>query len=103
MTTLRSFLALLTACRRSRSTNIGVLREPIESFIAPQLSFHPIQRSLLCQTSANCFHRFATMAAQVLDLVLHFFLGDFDIFTRRDAIDDQFSFHVVRRAILLFP
>src|SRR5437879_6250627 len=36
-------------CRRD-GLDFGVLLEPLECFIASQLSFHPIEGSLLCQT-----------------------------------------------------
>ena len=42
--------------------NSGILREPVESFVTPQLRFHPIERTLLCQTSVNCCCGFATMS-----------------------------------------
>ncbi len=41
------------------------------------------------------------MAGRVFQLVVDFFVGDIDIFGGRDAIDDQFSFHVVGGALLL--
>ncbi len=61
----------------------GILREPVESLITPQLSFHPIEGTLLCQTSANRFRRFATMPGKVLEFLVHLLLRDVDIFGGR--------------------
>src|ERR1700731_4083551 len=33
----------------------GVLGNPVDGFVTPQLRSHHIERPLLCQTSANCF------------------------------------------------
>ena len=81
--------------------NLSILREPVESFVTPQLSFHPIERTLLCQTSANDFGGFATMAGHVFQLVIDFFVGHVDVFRGGDAVDDQFRLHVVGGAFLL--
>ena len=34
-------------------------------------------------------------------LVIHFFVGHFDVFCRRDAVDDQFRLHVILGALFL--
>src|SRR5260370_38055229 len=81
--------------------NSGFVREPVESFITPQLSFHPIEGTLLCQTSALSFGGFATMTGGVFQLVIQLFVGDVDSFLGSDAIDDQFRFHIVGSAFLL--
>src|ERR1700736_6544282 len=81
--------------------NPSILPEPVESFITPQLRFYPIERTLLCQTSANCLRRFVTMSGEMLQLVLHFFLGDIDIFCRGDAVDDELSLHVVLGTVFI--
>src|SRR5260370_16902066 len=81
--------------------NSGILREPVESFITPQLSFHPIEGILLCQTSAQSFGGFATMTGGVFQFVIQLFVGDVDSFLGSDAIDDQFRFHIVGSAFLL--
>src|ERR1700719_1246252 len=81
--------------------NSSILREPVESFITPQLRFYPIERTLLCQTSANCFRRFITMSRQMFQLVLHFFLGDIDVFRRGDAVDNQLSLYIVLGAVFI--
>src|SRR5260370_26986588 len=81
----------------------GILREPIESLITPQLSFHPIEGSLLCQTSAHRFRRFATMPGKVLEFLVNLLLRDFDIFGGRDAVHDQLRLDVIRGAFLLPP
>src|SRR5258708_16272988 len=81
----------------------GILCEPVESFVAPQLSFHPIERALLCQTSANCFRGFATVRRGVFELVSEFFVVDVDVFAGSDAIANQFCFHIIRSTPLLPP
>src|ERR1700692_239495 len=81
--------------------NPSILREPVESFITPQLRFYPIERTLLCQTSANCFGRFVTMSGQMLQLVVHFFFCDVNIFCRRDAVDDELGLYVVLGAVFI--
>src|ERR1700675_4961130 len=83
------------------SANPSILREPVESFITPQLRFYPIERTLLCQTSANCFRRFVTMSGQMLQLVLHFFFGDINIFCRGDAVNDQLGLYIVLGAVFI--
>src|SRR6202166_3867720 len=75
--------------------NPSILREPVESFITPQLRFYPIERTLLCQTSANCFRRFVTVSGQMLQLVLHSLFGDINIFRRGDAVDDELGFYII--------
>src|SRR5215467_14321028 len=90
------------SCRRC-GANLGVLCQPIESFIAPQLSFHPIQRSLLCQTSANCIRRFATMSREVFKFVGQVFVGHVNLFCRGYAVDDELRLHIILCALLLPP
>src|ERR1700730_14697837 len=90
-----TILNLLRSSGGCCCANPSILREPVESFIAPQLRFYPIERTLLCQTSTNCFRRFITMSCQMLQLVLHFFLGDINIFCRGDAVNNELSLHVV--------
>src|ERR1700738_1696490 len=75
--------------------NPSILREPVESFITPQLRFYPIERTLLCQTSANRLRRFVTMSGKMLQFVLHFFFGDINIFCGGDAVDDQLGLYIV--------
>src|ERR1700731_1888062 len=87
--------------RRADGANSGVLREPVESFVTPQLSFHPIERTLLCQTSVNCRGGLATMAGRMFEFVIDLFVGNVDVFSGGDAIHDQFGFHVVGSAFLL--
>src|SRR5258708_27721726 len=79
----------------------GILCEPVESFVAPQLSFHPIERALLCQTSANCFRGFATVRRGVFEFVIEFFVVDVDVFGGNDAVDNQFRFDIIGSALLL--
>src|SRR6266852_1684938 len=79
----------------------GILREPVESFLTPQLSFHPIEGTLLCQTSAQSFGGFATMTGGVFQLVIQLFVGDVDIFRGCDAVHNQLRFDVVSSAFLL--
>src|SRR5260370_26543291 len=81
--------------------NSGILREPVESFITPQLSFHPIEGTLLCQTSAQSFGGFATMTGGVFQVVIQLFVGAVDSVLGSDAIGDQFRFHIGGRAFLL--
>src|ERR1700736_2159071 len=90
----------LCVCR-GHGANSGILREPVESFITPQLSFHPIEGTLLCQTSANRFGGFATMRCSVLEFMSELFFGDVDVFGGSDAIDNQFRFHIIGGALLL--
>src|ERR1700736_285286 len=96
-----TILNLLRSSGGCCGANPSILREPVESFITPQLRFYPIERTLLCQTSANCFRRLVTMSSQVLQLVLHFFFGDINIFCGGDAIDDQFSLYIVLGAVFV--
>src|ERR1700720_3853165 len=56
--------------RRGDGANSGILREPVESFVTPQLSFHPIDRTLLCQTSVNGCCGFATMRSGIFQFVI---------------------------------
>src|SRR5437879_7475214 len=91
----------LCFCGCGGCANSGILREPVESFITPQLSFHPIERTLLCQTSANCLRRFATVRRGVLQLVRDLFVGYIDVFGGSDAVYDQFRFDIVCSALLL--
>src|ERR1700688_2909376 len=81
--------------------NPSILREPVESFITPQLRFYPIERALLCQTSTNCFRRFVTMSGQMLQLVFDFFFGDINIFRRGDAVDNQLSLYIVLGTVFI--
>src|ERR1700676_4085560 len=81
--------------------NSGIFGEPIESFITPQLSFHPIEGTLLCQTSANCFGGLATMRGRVFELVIELFAGYVDVFGGSDAVDNQFRFNIVGGAFFL--
>src|SRR5258705_3227074 len=93
--------ALLCFFRCGHGANSVILCEPIESFVAPQLSFHPIERTLLCQTSANSFRRFATVRRSVFEFVSEFFVVDVDVFGGSDAVDNQFCFNIIRSALLL--
>src|ERR1700676_5284348 len=79
----------------------SILREPVESFITPQLRFYPIERTLLCQTSANCFRRFVTMSGQMLQLVFDFFFGDVNIFRRGDAVHNELGLYIVLGAVFI--
>src|SRR3989441_12411718 len=90
-------------CRWGAGTNRGVLREPVESLVTPQLRFHPIQRALLCQTRAQRCCRFASMFGHVLQLALEFLLGDVDILRGSDAVHDQFGLHILRSPLPLPP
>src|ERR1700730_9467441 len=90
-----TILNLLRSSGGCCCANPSVLREPVESFITPQLRFYPIERTLLCQTSANCFGRFVTMSGQMLQFVLHFFFGGINIFCRGDAVDDQLGLNII--------
>src|ERR1700688_5214082 len=80
-----TILNLLRSSGCCCGANPSILREPVESFITPQLRFYPIERTLLCQTSANCFRRFVTMSGQMFQLVFDFFFGDINIFPRACA------------------
>src|SRR6202158_6312377 len=81
---------------------ISVLRgERVESFITPQLSFHPIERPLLCQPSANCFRGFAAVRRSVLELVIELFVVYIDVFRGSDAVDNQFRFNIIASAFVL--
>jgi len=96
----------VSLCIRSRircrnGFDFGILRQPIECLVAAQLGFHPIERSLLCQTSAKRFRRFATMSAHVLELMRELFVGHVNVFRRRDAVDNQFCLHVILGTLLL--
>src|SRR5258708_9714197 len=91
------------SARRGYRLDPGILREPVESLVTPQLSFHPIEGSLLCQTSANRFRRFATMPGNVLEFLIHLLLGDVDIFGGCDAVHDPLRPEVIRGAFLLPP
>src|SRR5258705_11395610 len=93
--------ALFSCFCWGHGANSGILWEPIESFVAPQLSFHPIERTLLCQTIANCFRRFATVRRSVFEFVSEFFVVDVDVFSGSDAVDNQFCFNIIRSALLL--
>src|SRR5271154_3539361 len=83
------------------SFNASVLRKPVYGFVTPQLRFHPIERALLCQTSANCFGGFATMGGHVFEFVLELFVGGFDLFFGGDAVDDKFGLDVILGAVFL--
>src|SRR6267378_4662691 len=92
----------LCICRRTccrDSFEFSVLRKPVESFIAAQLSLHPIERPLLCQTRAKRFRRFATMAGHVFQLVCDLLVRYVYVFRRSDAIDDQFGLPVILGAL----
>src|SRR5258708_201087 len=96
--------ASLCICRRIRCRDgfdFGVLREPVERFVTAQLSLHPIERALLCQTRANRFRRFAAMAGHVLEFVSDLLVRHVDAFRRCDTIDDQFGLHVILGALFL--
>src|SRR5260370_11952957 len=80
-----------------------MLREPVQSFITPQLRFHPIERTLLCQSSAQRLRGFATMRCGVLELVIEFFVGDVDVLGGSDAVDNQFRFNIIGSPLLLPP
>src|SRR5258705_13615748 len=99
-------VSLCICCRVccSNGFDLGVLREPAERFVTAQLSLHPIERPLLCQTRANRFRRFATMPCHVFEFMRQFFVCHVDAFRRRDAVNNQFRLHVVLGAFLLpFP
>src|SRR5271154_6313025 len=83
------------------SFDASVLRKPVDGFVTPQLRFHPIERALLCQTSADYFGGFATMGGHVFQLVLPLFVGGFDFFFGGDAVDDQFGLDVILGALFL--
>src|SRR5260370_25834971 len=91
------------SARRGYRLDPGILREPVESLITPQLSFHPIEGSLLCQTSANRFRRFAAMPGKVLEFLVHLLFVNVDIFGGRDAVHDQLRLDVIPGALLLPP
>src|ERR1700676_3496882 len=95
----RTAVSLRFCC--GHRANSGILCEPIESFITPQLSFHPIEGTLLCQTSANCFGGLATMRGRVFELVIELFAGYVDVFGGSDAVDNQFRFNIVGGAFFL--
>src|ERR1700692_839108 len=96
-----TILNLLRSSGCCCGANPSILREPVESFITPQLRFYPIERTLLCQTSANCFRRFVTVSGQMLQFVLHFFFGDVNIFCGGDAVDDELGLHIVLGAVFI--
>ncbi len=63
--------------------------EPIDCLVAAQLRFHPIERPLLCQASAHRCCRFATTLGERCDFFFHLFVGRFDVFRGRDAVEQQ--------------
>jgi hypothetical protein len=93
-------MALLGASR-SYGFDVRILREPVNRFITPQLSFHPIERTLLCQTSPNGLCGFTAVTGHMFELVLKLFLGHIDFFFGSDAVDDKLSFDVVASPFLL--
>src|ERR1700688_3191927 len=96
-----TILNLLRSSGCCCGANPSILREPVESFITPQLRFYPIERTLLCQTSANCFRRFVTMSSQMLQLVFDFFFGDINIFRRGDAVHNELGLYIVLGAVFI--
>src|ERR1700739_151966 len=91
----------LLGASRSYGFDVRILREPVNRFITPQLSFHPIERTLLCQTSPNGLCGFTAVTGHMFELVLKLFLGHIDFFFGSDAVDDKLSFDVVASPFLL--
>jgi len=68
----------LCICRRTccrNSFDSSVLRKPVESLVTVQLSLHPIERPLLCQTRAKRFRGFTGVAGHMFDLMVQFLVG----------------------------
>jgi hypothetical protein len=78
-----------------------VLRQPIHCFVTSQLRFHPIEGTLLCQTSANCLGGFAGVTGHVLEFVLELFFSGVDFFLGGDAIDHQLGLNVIAGTLFL--
>ena len=85
----------------AKRLDLRILRKPVQSFVTPQLRFHPIERTLLCQTGAQSLCGLAAVAGHVFEFVLQFFVGYFDFFFGGDAVDDQFGLHIILGAVFL--
>src|SRR6266568_3126837 len=90
-----------SACRNRICADPGILVEPLESLITPELRFHPIERSLLCQASAKGCRGFATVLGQARHLALQLFLAHLDVFRRGNAVEQQFGLHVFDGTVAL--
>ena len=86
---------------RGDGLDLGSLGQPVDGFVTPQLRFHPIEGSLLCQTSLENFGGFATMTGQVLELLVKIVIADFDLFLGGNAVNDEFGLDVILGAVLL--
>src|SRR5208282_6466945 len=86
---------------RGDGLDLGSLGQPVDGFVTPQLRFHPIEGSLLCQTSLENFGGFATMTRQVLELLVELVIADFDLFLGGDAVNDELGLHIILGAVFL--
>src|SRR5271157_1936595 len=76
---------------RSDGLDLGRLGQPVDGFVTPQLRFHPIEGTLLCQTSFENRGGFATMTGEVLELFVKVIIADLDLFLGGNAVHYEFG------------
>src|SRR5215472_11117155 len=77
--------------------------EPLDRSIASQLRFHPIEGSLLCQASAQRCCGLTAALGERRDLFLDVIVGDFDLFGRGNAVENQLGLDIGGGAVALLP
>src|SRR5579884_2495950 len=75
--------------------------QKIEGFLVANPVADSIQRSITCQTSADCVCRLICLFSQRLNLTINFFVADLDFFFVSDLFEQQRSFHFLDSLLTL--
>src|SRR5215469_16013145 len=79
----------------------GLTVQKIEGLFAADSTPDSIQRSIPCQTSADCLRCLIRLSRQRLDLAIDFFISDEDFLLFSDFVQQQSCLHFMHGLLLL--